>query len=190
MGGSGGSPLSIQITAPVSAAVLNDIVGAVAYSNQNAAAGEVRELLVLLDDGQGGQASLAVEVIARLALDDGSGDDHLVGSAKNDTLKGGQGNDRLEGAAGDDRLDGGEGIDVTIGGGGSDWHYVDNVDDVVVEGAGEGTQDRVFASVDFALAAGAEVEILSTSFDGGTVSINLTGNEFDNLISAMPGPIS
>ena len=49
------------------------------------------------------------------------------------------------------------------------------------EGVGDGT-DVVFSSVSYTLNAGAEVELLSTTFHGGTGAINLTGNEFANTI--------
>jgi Ca2+-binding RTX toxin-like protein len=47
-----------------------------------------------------------------------------------------------------------------------------------VELAGDGTADLVAASVSYRLAAGAEVEVLRTTSNGGSAAISLTGNEF------------
>jgi len=62
----------------------------------------------------------------------GSGNDSLYGLAGNDVLIGLGGNDLLDGGAGDDRMEGGAGDDVYI---------VDSAGDVVVELAGEGTDE-------------------------------------------------
>jgi Ca2+-binding RTX toxin-like protein len=184
-GGANGAGLEIDITAPVDASVLHSLVGSLAYGNQNAVAGEARDLVIGVDDGQGGTASLNAEVIALLPIDDGSGNDHLIGTGANETLNGGLGTDWLEGVGGNDRLDGGPGNDLLQGGIGDDWYYVDSAD-VVVEAAGEGN-DRVFASASYTLAAGLSVETLTTDFNPGTSPINLTGNELANAIYGNAG---
>ena len=66
------------------------------------------------------------------------------------------------------------------------WYYVDNSHDYVYESVGGGN-DRVFASVSYRLQAGSEVETLSTTNQGGTGAINLTGNEFANTIYGNNG---
>jgi Ca2+-binding RTX toxin-like protein len=185
-GGANGAGLEIDITAPVDASVLHSLVGSLAYGNQNAVAGEARDLVIGVDDGQGGTASLNAEVIALLPIDDGSGNDHLIGTGANETLNGGLGTDWLEGVGGNDRLDGGPGNDLLQGGIGDDWYYVDSAADVVVEAAGEGN-DRVFASASYTLAAGLSVETLTTDFNPGTRPINLTGNELANAIYGNAG---
>ena len=53
-------------------------------------------------------------------IDNGEGNDVLVGTAGNDTLRGLDGNDVLSGLAGSDLLDGGTGSDTLIGGSGLD----------------------------------------------------------------------
>src|SRR6185369_2700966 len=53
---------------------------------------------------------------------------------------------------------------------------------LVLEGAGGVGQDVVKASVSYALAAGSEIEVLRTTNDKGKTAINLTGNDFDQMI--------
>ena len=45
----------------------------------------------------------------------------------------------------------------------------------------------MFASVSYTLAAGVEVELLTTDCDAGTGAINLTGNELANTIYGNAG---
>ena len=80
----------------------------------------------------------------------------INGAAGSDTLTGSAGNDVLRGDAGSDTLDGGTGADITDGGLGDDIHYVDTIDDVVLEATGEG-RDRVYTSANFNLRTGVEV---------------------------------
>ncbi|MFC7499972.1 beta strand repeat-containing protein [Enterovirga sp. GCM10030262] len=113
--------------------------------------------------------------------------DILNGNILGNLLAGGGGGDQLYGGGGADRLIGGAGADLSDGGSGDDLHYVNSVADEVVEAVGEGLKDRVLASVDYALAAGAEVELLSTDKNGGTLAIDLTGNAFANRITGNAG---
>jgi serralysin len=94
--------------------------------------------------------------------------------------------DILFGDAGNDQIIGGPGIDTMTGGPGDDLFYVDNAGDQVFEDIGGGN-DRVLASVDYTLAAGQAIEMLTTNAVGvapvlGTFAINLTGNEFAQAI--------
>ena len=120
-------------------------------------------------------------------LDGRDGADVLAGQGGDDRLYGGAGNDELIGGLGADVLDGGAGVDITTGGAGDDWHFIDNALDAVVEAAGEGAADRVFASVSWRLTAGAEIEILSTANHAGTSAIDLYGNAFANIIFGNEG---
>jgi trimeric autotransporter adhesin len=113
----------------------------------------------------------------------GAGNDTLNGGVGNDTLNGGAGNDTLNGGAGNDTLNGGAGADTMAGGAGNDTYFVDNALDVVTENVGEGT-DTVFASVNYTLAAGTEVEILRANSAAG---LTLTGNEFSHTIVGGAG---
>jgi len=84
-------------------------------------------------------------------------------------------------------LDGGAGVDTASGGLGDDLFYVDNTGDVVNEAAGEGAADRVITTVSYTLAAGSEIETLITNNTAGTANLNLTGNEFGNVIKGNAG---
>ncbi len=97
-------------------------------------------------------------------------------------LTGGAGADTLSGGAGDDTLDGGAGADRLIGGTGDDTYIVDNVGDVVVENAGEGTDTVRTTLASYTL--GANVENLIYT---GTSAFAGTGNELSNMITGGAG---
>lgn len=113
--------------------------------------------------------------------------DSLFGLARDDTLAGGSGDDAIFGGAGDDTLDGGTGIDMMEGGVGKDRFIVDNAADVIIERAGEGTADRVPASVSFALAEDDDIELIATTIATRTTAINLTGNGLAQTITGNAG---
>jgi Ca2+-binding RTX toxin-like protein len=91
----------------------------------------------------------------------------------------------LIGNAGANYLDGGGGADILIGLGGNDTYIVD-ADDQVVESAGGGS-DSVAAKTSYNLTPGAEVEVLSTSDNAGTVAISLNGNGFSQSLIGNAG---
>jgi Ca2+-binding RTX toxin-like protein len=88
-------------------------------------------------------------------------------------------NNILIGNTANNVLDGGAGVDIIKGGAGDDAYIVDNIGDVVVENAGEGT-DTVQSSVTYSMANVANVENLTLT---GTLTINGTGNELNNVIT-------
>ncbi|WP_442581602.1 hypothetical protein ACSBOB_06315 [Mesorhizobium sp. ASY16-5R] len=92
----------------------------------------------------------------------------------------------IQGNAGRNLLDGKGGGDTMYGYGGDDWYYVYSGSDRVFEAAGQGT-DRVLVSGAYTLAAGIEVEILSSTDSASTVPVNLTGNEFIQTIFGNAG---
>ena len=101
---------------------------------------------------------------------------NLTGNALTQTITGNAGANVLDGGAG--------GADTLTGLGGDDTYIVDP-DDIIVEAAGAGT-DYVAARVSYTLAAGLSIELLGTTDNAGTASINLTGNELARRSSAMP----
>jgi Ca2+-binding RTX toxin-like protein len=101
------------------------------------------------------------------------GSDRLYGEEGSDRLFGGNGNDRLYGGAGGDYLDGGLG---------NDTYYVDNADDVVIEGT-SGGRDFIESDVTFVLSD--NVERLRVGRKGADV--NGIGNSLDNDIYGGDG---
>jgi Ca2+-binding RTX toxin-like protein len=71
------------------------------------------------------------------------------------TLTGNGGANVLIGNDGANTIDGGAGADDMAGGKGNDTYYVDDMNDVVVEGMNAGL-DKIYASVDYSLAGDAE----------------------------------
>jgi Ca2+-binding RTX toxin-like protein len=146
-------------------------------TGQTVAAGGITETIrnfESVEGSQGGETIIGSDVA-----------NILDGNGGNDRINGGAGNDTLNGDTGDDILDGGTGADVMFGGVGDDMFVVDNAADEVHENIGAGT-DIVFASVNYALQAGQEVEILRVDV-GVTAGLVLVGNEFDNKIIGGDG---
>ncbi|MCW5736193.1 MAG: calcium-binding protein [Enhydrobacter sp.] len=88
------------------------------------------------------------------------------------------------GGARADRLASVAGAELLAGGSGNDFYEIDDSADQVVEVSGDG-KDKVFASVDYALAAGQSMEVLRASV--GTTGLILSGNELGNRIVGRKG---
>lgn len=117
----------------------------------------------------------------------GDGNDEIHGGADNDTIQADAGIDQLFGDGGNDSLRGGTGADMMNGGAGDDTYYLED-GDTIVEAVGGGF-DTVytdstfqFAATNFALSAGAEIEVFAASGNSNIVDVNLTGNEFGQRI--------
>ena len=102
-----------------------------------------------------------------------SGIEAIVGSAYADVLVGDSGANTLNGGAGGDTL---------IGGGGDDVYVVDNVADVVIENADEGTDEIRTSLASFTLSA--NLEILTYT---GTAAFVGTGNAGANRLIGGSG---
>jgi len=116
----------------------------------------------------------------------GAGDDRITTGDGNDRIDAGGGADFLSGGGGNDSLTGGAGVDAMLGGAGDDFYFVDDSGDSATETANQGF-DVVWASASYALAAGSEVEALSSRFWEDTTAIALTGNEIANNIYGNAG---
>ncbi len=82
---------------------------------------------------------------------------------------------------------GGAGVDTLTGLGGNDTYRIANTASLIVESAGQGTADRVMASVSFTLAADDDIEVMTTNGSTGTAAINLTGNALAQAITGNAG---
>jgi len=102
------------------------------------------------------------------------------------TLMGNSFNQTIYGNAGANFIEGGGGTDTLIGLGGNDVYVVDSAGDYVAESAGGG-RDVVYAQTSYTLAAGQEIEVLSTSSQSGTGAIDLSGNSLANELYGNAG---
>ncbi|AIF49638.1 calcium-binding protein [Pelosinus sp. UFO1] len=129
------------------------------------------------------QASISYTLGANVENLTLTGEENLngTGNGLDNVIIGNSGNNVLNGGAGNDYLDGGIGVDTMYGGVGDDTFIVDNVDDVVIEATGEGT-DTVQSSISYVLTANVENLTLT-----GSANINGTGNELDNTIIGNSG---
>src|SRR5262249_17056703 len=112
----------------------------------------------------------------------GAGNSAGTGNELDNAITGGAGNDTLSGGLGDDTLDGAGGADALAGGGGNDTYLVDNIGDVVLENAGEGT-DTVRTTLN-AYTLPANVENLTFTGAGNFAG---TGNDLNNTITGGAG---
>ncbi|MDE1152419.1 MAG: hypothetical protein PW788_07775 [Micavibrio sp.] len=90
-------------------------------------------------------------------------------------------NNNIIGNAQDNLIYGGLGADVMSGGLGNDTYVADNINDIVVERPGEGT-DIVYSSVSYTLSANVENLTLV-----GADNINGSGNSADNILTGNTG---
>lgn len=96
----------------------------------------------------------------------------------------------LVGTSGNNVLDGLEGVDSMIGGAGNDTYRIDNIGDVVVELANEGT-DIVSSSIAYTLPDAVEnltlVGVNAVNGTGNDAANSVTGNAADNILSGLGG---
>ncbi len=131
----------------------------------------------LADEAAGGGTD---RVISAVDLTLGLNLENLTstGSARNGT--GNEAANRITGTGFGDTLNGGLGADALIGLAGDDSYIVDDLADVVTEGAGAGT-DTVYASVNTTLSATVENLVLQGTARSGT------GNALSNTVTGTDG---
>ncbi len=111
----------------------------------------------------------------------GAGDDTLEAGDGKDQMVGGTGSDTLFGGDASDRLNGASGSDTAYGGNINDTFIIDTQGDVLIEVAGEGSQDVVRTdAADYTLADSAMVERANINRTAGNASF--TGNNEDNTL--------
>jgi Ca2+-binding RTX toxin-like protein len=114
-------------------------------------------------------------------LSGGNGDDALSANGTNNSLHGDAGNDWLSAAGGANQL---------YGGSGNDGYSIDNVGDIVIENASEGS-DTVYATAHFRLPANVENLVLQGGADlqgyGNGLSNAIYGNSGSNLLDGDAG---
>ncbi|MFM8750271.1 beta strand repeat-containing protein, partial [Rhabdaerophilum sp.] len=108
--------------------------------------------------------------------------ENIVGSAFADVLTGDSSNNNLQGGAGNDVLDGGAGSDNLQGGAGDDIYYIDNPSDIIVESAGQGSDEVRTTAATYTLSANLERLIFA-----GSGNFTGTGNAEANIITGGIG---
>jgi Ca2+-binding RTX toxin-like protein len=151
--------------------------GDIVVESANAAGGTADRVTAAVDYVL--KAGVGIEIMTTNSSTATSGID-LTGNAFVQSITGNDGVNILsDGGAG--------GADTMAGRGGSDIYIVNNSGDVIVEGATQGTADRVSASVDYVLKAGVFVEVMTTTSSKGVSGIDLTGNAFAQSITGNDG---
>ena len=133
--------------------------------------------------GAGDSVGMFFDGVEKFDITTGSGNDNIVT---------GGGDDIIATGAGNDVLDGGAGADTMAGGTGDDVYFVDNAGDVVVENAGEGTDEIRTTLASYTLTA-PNVEMLTYVGSGdfhGTGSggsDTITGGSGNDLLEGLDG---
>ena len=96
----------------------------------------------------------------------------------------------IYGTGADNLLDGDAGADSMYGGAGNDAYFLDNIGDVVVENANEGSSDTVYATANYRLGANVENLVLlgrAVQGYGNALSNAIYGTSADNLLDGDSG---
>jgi len=150
------------------------IVTTVSYT---LSAGQEIETLTIADPSGAAAINLTGNALAQV----------MFGNAGANVLTGGGGTDTLVGLGGDDTLVGNADAASTLQGGtGNDWYYIFQTGDSLVELGGEGN-DRIITAVSYTLSAGQEIETLTIANPSGTAAIDLTGNDFAQIVQGNDG---
>ncbi|HET7716882.1 MAG TPA: hypothetical protein VFK86_14760, partial [Bauldia sp.] len=111
-----------------------------------------------------------------------TGNDVLFGHDGGDDIVAGDGDDLIVAGSGDDDIAGGAGVDVLVGGTGNDDYIAEDLDDIIVELAGGGTDEVQTDLAAFSLELIAEVEDLTYTGIDADPFVG-TGNALNNVIS-------
>ncbi|PTQ89028.1 nidogen-like domain-containing protein [Agitococcus lubricus] len=98
-------------------------------------------------------------------------------------------NNQLSGNAGANILNGGLGDDTLVGGAGNDTYIIDNVNDVILENVGAGT-DTIQSAINYSVSANVEnLTLIGTALNATGNSLNniLTGNSSHNTLDGREG---
>jgi Ca2+-binding RTX toxin-like protein len=178
------NPVSYRWQSSIDGSTWLDIAGASAASFTVAEAqlGQLLRVRMSFVDGFGTSETVDSSATAAVAgssvINGTAAADNLVGTANDDEIYGFGGNDTLAGGLGKDTLDGGSGNDAMSGGPGDDTYFVDSLNDVIVENAGEGIDLVVTGSVTLTLGNNIENATLV-----GSAGIGVYGNGLDNVIT-------
>ena len=146
---------------------------------------------VIVEAAGGGTADrVATNVTFVLAADDDIEQMTTINSAGTTAinLTGNALTQNMTGNAGSNTFNTGGGLaDTMTGLTGNDTYLVRNAADIINEGAGQGTADRVTAAVSFVLDASDDIEILATNSAALTAAINLTGNLLAQTVTGNAG---
>jgi Ca2+-binding RTX toxin-like protein len=124
--------------------------------------------------------------LENLILLSGAGNINGTGNEQSNEITGNEGNNVLVGGAGNDTVDGGAGADSLTGGSGDDTYRVDNLGDVVIEQAGEGTDTVISTASSYTLSANVENLTLGT-YGASLENLSGDGNELDNTLRGNSG---
>jgi Ca2+-binding RTX toxin-like protein len=138
--------------------------------------------LVQITLAGGGSYVLAGDVENATAM--GATQINITGNGLDNVLTGNSAYNMLYGGGGNDTLNGGAGGDYMAGGDGDDTYVVDNINDTVVELAGEGTDLVQVTLTSGIYTLGAEVENGQVM---GASAAGLTGNALNNRLTGSSG---
>ena len=141
-----------------------------------------------------GGVNLSASLVNNFVVGEQGVNDEIIGGSGNDLIFGGTGDNQLSGGAGDDLLVGGSGTgdndildggldaDTMVGLAGNDTYIVDDLADVVVEAAGEGTDTVETEMAELSIELMANVENLKYTGIDADPFVG-TGNSGNNVIS-------
>ena len=211
--GAAAATTTIALTAAATGAAVEALVRSIAFTSGGTAPGMATRLIeVVISDGSGLSRDLNAAVhtgdvqggltddlfivsnpAALILESSGYGIDEVRTALAEYTLPDnvdnltaiGDGPATLHGNALANVITGGAAADMLLGGAGDDVYYV-TATDTVIETADQG-YDTVYASGNYLLAAGAQIELLSAADSSASTFHKLTGNDFANVISGNAG---